>query len=102
MRQSAGSDRVLHRLGHPYRILGTGNRRCQQHRVTTKLHGEGRLRGGTDASIKDDRHRGMFDDQLDVVRIADAQPEPIGAPSGMTAAQPALASFRAKTGSSLV
>ena len=29
-------------------------------------------------------------------------PEPIGAPSGITAAQPASASFRASTGSSLV
>ena len=34
----------------------------------------GRFGGGADASIQDDRHRRMLDDQLDVVRIADAEP----------------------------
>ena len=38
-----------------------------------ELHGERGVGRGADAGVEDDRHLGLGDDQLDVVRVADAE-----------------------------
>ncbi len=71
--------------------------------VAAELHRQGSIGGGADAAgVEDDRHFGLFDDDRDVVRIPDSGPEPIGEPSGITAAQPTAASRLARIGSSFV
>lgn len=47
---------VLHRIGHPDRILCPGGRRGKKYSIATQLHGSGRFGGGPDAGgIQNDR-----------------------------------------------
>ena len=94
----------LHRARHPHRVLSLRDARVHQHAGGAELHRHGRVAGGADAGVDDHRHFALLDDDAYVGRVAIAMPmpEPIGAPSGMTAAAPNSSSFLHTTGSSLV
>ena len=61
-----------------------------EHAVAAQLHGDGGVRRGAHARVHDHRHRHRLEDELEVVRIADAQPGADGRPSGITAAAPGV------------
>ena len=91
---------MLHRPGHADRIVGSSNRGIHQHAVTTKFHGDGRIGSGADTGIDDDGDFRLFDDQANIDRVLNAEPEPIGAPSGMMATAPASSTRLQRIGSS--
>jgi hypothetical protein len=94
----AGLDRAAHRLRHEDRVLRAGDRGVHEDRVAAELHRLGRVRRRADAGVDDDRHAALLEDDAEVVRVPDAEPEPIGAASGMTAAQPMSSSRLQATG----
>ena len=71
---SAGDHGVPHRSGHQLRVAGAGDRGRQQHRVAAELHRDRGVTRGPDAGVQDDGHAGVGHDQLDVVRVPDAEP----------------------------
>ena len=73
-REPPRGDGEPHGLGHKFGAAGTGDGRGEQHGCAAKLHRDGGVAGGTDSGIEDDGHAGLLDDQLDVVRVADAEP----------------------------
>ena len=79
-----------HGLRHQIRPLGPGHRRGQQHRVAAQLHRQRGVAGRADPGVQDHRHlspNSTMSSMLCGLRMP--SPEPIGAPSGITAAQPA-------------
>src|SRR5690606_25666646 len=64
---------VLHRLGHQYRLLRVCDGAVHQHRLTAQFHGDGRVGSGTYTGINQHRHLGLFEDDAQVVRVADAK-----------------------------
>ena len=54
-------------------LLGMGNGRVHQHRVAAQFHGDGCVGGSAHARIHQHRDLGFFKDDLQVVRVADAQ-----------------------------
>jgi hypothetical protein len=69
-----GFDRLSHRLCHEHRVLRRGNRGVHEHAVATQLHRNGGIARRAHTRVHQDRHRGLLDDETDIVRIADAQP----------------------------
>ena len=72
--QRPGFDRRAHRGRHRHRIARLRDGGVEQHRRAAELHGERRVGGGADAGVEHDRHRRARADQLDQMRVADAQP----------------------------
>src|SRR5262249_37493742 len=62
------------------RVLGAGDAGVHQDAVTAELHGNGRVRGGADAGVDDDRYPDRFLDDLDVVWVANAEAAADGRP----------------------
>src|SRR5829696_5810023 len=93
-RQPTAFDGGAHALGHHHRVARLRYRGVEQHRRAAKLHRKSGVRGGADAGIEHHRHRRARADELDQMWIQMPSPEPIGAPSGMTAAAPTSASLR--------
>src|SRR2546423_1261191 len=60
-------DAFLDRFGHQGRILGQRDRRVDEHGVGAKLHGEGGIRGHSDAGVNHDRHARLVDDDADLL-----------------------------------
>src|SRR5699024_2823893 len=74
--QSGGpprTDRIAHGSGHQGGVLCPGDGCGQEYCVTTQLHGQCCVTGGTDPRIDDDGDLRLLDDQLQVVGIADAK-----------------------------
>ena len=61
-------------LRHHHRIARLRHRGVEQHGGAAELHGERGIGGGADAGVEHHRHRRARADQLDQMRIADAEP----------------------------
>src|SRR5690606_18494381 len=70
---AAGNHRMLHGFGHQYRLLGGGDGGVHQHPGAAQLHGDGGIGSGTDPGVNQNRHGGLFQDDAQVVGVADAQ-----------------------------
>ncbi len=71
IRDSLGG--VPHRLGHQHRVLSPGHRGGEHHRGAAQLHRQRDVGGGAGARVQDDRDARALHDQLEVVRVADAE-----------------------------
>ena len=80
--EPAGEHGVAHRGGHRHRVLGAGDGAGQQHGVAAQLHGQGGLGGGADPGVEHHGHGRPGGDELDVVRVEDAQPGADGGAQG--------------------
>ena len=67
-----GLDRAAQGTCHRGRILGPEDRAGRHHRVAAQLHRQRRIRCRANAGVEDDRDRGPFGDDRDVVGVADA------------------------------
>ena len=79
---TAGFDRLAHGERHPHRVLRFGDGGVHQHTVTTKLHGDGGIRGGAHPGVDQYRDRGMLDDGANVVGVANAEARADGGTQG--------------------
>ena len=70
-RPASTAARMLFR--HQHRIVRLRHRGIDQHGGAAELHGERRVRGGADPGVEHDRHRRARADQLDQMRVGDAQ-----------------------------
>jgi hypothetical protein len=70
-RQPTGDDGVFEGFAHLNGVLGTGDGRGQQHRVTAQLHGQGCIRGRADARVEHHRDGRPGNDELNVVWVKD-------------------------------
>ena len=70
--------------------------------MRSQLHGERGVARGAHAGVDDHGHLRLLQDDPQVGGLRMPMPEPIGAPSGITAAAPASSSLRQTTGSSFV
>ena len=64
---------MVHGLRHHDRLLGMRDGRVHQHRIATQLHGNGGVGGRAYARVHQHRNLGFFEDDLQVVRVADTQ-----------------------------
>ena len=64
---------MFHRARHQDRILGFGNRGVHQNAITAKFHGLRRIGGCPDASVDNDWHARLLNNQADIERVLDAE-----------------------------
>ena len=72
-RQIACLNGGFHGSRHRHRILRTVDRRGQQHTRAAQFHSKRGVRGGADSRIQQHRNRGAGANQLNIVRVQNAQ-----------------------------
>jgi len=77
-RQIACLNSGFHSLRHRHRILRTVDRRGQQHARAAEFHSKRGVRGGANPRIQQHRNRGAGANQLNIVRVQNAQPRADG------------------------